>query len=162
MALVRFTRRPPRLAFQSVPAFEDMENRMRRIMDDMLMNLEPEAVESPIGWMPAMQITENANGLEVTAELPGLEKKDVDISVSEDGMLSISGEKTEEKTEGSEDKKYHLWERSYGSFRRSFTLPRTVDASKISAEFRNGVLKVTMPKTPNAQAKGRKIEIEVS
>lgn len=161
MALVRFTRRPARLSFQpfaGFPAFEEMESRMRKMMDEMVSDAETTA---PIGWMPAMEIAETPDELVASAELPGLEKKDVDIAV-EEGMLTISGEKTEEKTEGSDKKKYHLWERTYGSFQRSFSLPREVDASKITAEFKNGVLKVHMPKTSEAQVKGRKIEIAVT
>ena len=160
MALVRFTRRPSRLAFQPFPAmpgFDEMETRMRKMMDDMITG--PDAGTATIGWMPAMEVTELPTELIVSAELPGLEKKDVDISVDDD-LLTISGEKVEEKTEG-EEKKYHLWERTYGAFRRSFTLPRFVDASKINAEFKNGVLKIHMPKTSESQAKGRKIEIAV-
>ena len=161
MAIVKFNRRPTRLAFQpfaGFPAFEDIENRMRKMMDEIVS--ETDATAAPIGWMPAMEITESPTELLVSAELPGMEKKDVEISV-EEGLLMISGEKSEEKVEGSEEKKYHLWERSYGSFQRSFSLPRGVDASKINAEFKNGVLKIHMPKTSEAQTKGRKIDIAV-
>jgi HSP20 family protein len=155
--MVRFTRRPSRLAFQpfaGFPGFEDIENRMQKMMENALT--ETDASPAAIGWVPAMEITETPSEMIVSAELPGIEKKDVDISVDDD-LLTISGEKAEEKT--TDDKKFHLWERSYGSFRRSFSLPRGVDASKINAEFKNGVLKVHMPKTTEAQAKGRKIEI---
>ena len=161
MALVRFTRRPARLAFQPFPAiqgFDDMETRMRKMMDDMIT--ESDTGTATIGWMPAIEVTESATEMIVSAELPGLEKKDVDIAVDDD-LLTISGEKLEEKTEGVDEKKFHVWERSYGAFRRSFSLPRVVDASKINAEFKNGVLKIHMPKTTAAQAKGRKIEIAV-
>lgn len=162
MALVRFNRRPARVSFQpfaGIPAFEDVENRMRKMMDEIVG--EAEIGSTAIGWVPAMEITETPSEMMVSAELPGIDKKDVDISV-EEGMLTLSGEKTEEKTEGSSERKYHLWERTYGSFQRSFPLPRGVDASKISAEFKNGVLKIHMPKTSEAQAKGRKIEIAVT
>jgi HSP20 family protein len=162
MALVRLNRRSPRLAFQpfaGLPGFEDVENRMRKMMDEMVG--EAETGTMPIGWLPAVEITELPSEMVVSAELPGIDRKDVDISVQE-GMLTLSGEKTEEKAEGSDEKKYHLWERSYGSFQRSFALPRGVDASKISAEFKNGVLKIHLPKTSEAQAKGRKIDIAVT
>jgi HSP20 family protein len=157
MALVRFTRRPARLAFQpfaGFPGFEDFENRVQKVMENMLT--EADAGSTAIGWVPVMEITESPTEMIASAELPGIDRKDVEISVDDD-MLTISGEKSEEKA--SEEKKYHVWERSYGSFRRSFSLPRGVDASKINAEFKNGVLKVHMPKTNEAQAKGRKIEI---
>ena len=159
MALVRFTRRPNRLAFQpftGIPAFDDIENRMQKMMDNIFT--EADAGPTAIGWIPAMEISETPAEMIVSAELPGLEKKDVDISVDDD-LLTISGEKSEEKT--TDEKKMHLWERSYGSFRRSFSLPRGVDSAKINAEFKNGVLKIHMPKTTEAQAKGRKIDIAV-
>jgi HSP20 family protein len=82
----------------------------------------------------------------------------VDVSV-DDGVLTISGEKEEEKKEGEENSQYYLFERRYGSFRRSFTLPSAVDVDKISAEFDNGLLKVTLPKTESVKAKGKKISV---
>jgi HSP20 family protein len=159
MALVRFSRRPSRLAFQpfaGLPTLDEVENRMQKMMENMFADTETSA--TAIGWVPAIEITETPAEMTVSAELPGMEKKDVDVLV-EDDMLTISGEKTEEKN--TDEKKYHLWERTYGSFRRSFSLPRGVDATKVSAEFNNGVLKVHMPKTTEAQAKGRKIDIAV-
>lgn len=107
-------------------------------------------------WMPAVNVEENADELVLTAELPGLTDNDVELEV-ENNILTIRGEKTEERREGDETKKYHLWERTYGSFQRSFTLPRTVKADQISADFTNGVLHVRMPKA--AEAKGRRIAI---
>jgi HSP20 family protein len=77
----------------------------------------------------------------------------------EDDTLTLRGEKTEEKKEGNGDRKFHLYERTYGAFRRSFTLPRVVNADKIAAEFKNGVLTITLPKTAQAKAKGRHIPI---
>ncbi len=99
-----------------------------------------------------------ANELLLTAELPGIDRKDIDISV-DDGVLTLRGEKIEEKKEADEEKKYHLFERNYGTFQRSFTLPTGVDPNKISAEFDKGVLKVHLPKTAEAKVKGRKIEV---
>jgi HSP20 family protein len=72
----------------------------------------------------------------------------------------VSGEKSEERTEGDEERNYHLWERSYGSFRRSFSLPRAVSADQATARFDKGVLEIRLPKAP--EAKGRKIEISKS
>jgi HSP20 family protein len=158
MALIR-SRRPSRLAFQpfaAVPTFDDIENRMRKMMDDMFTEAD---LSTPIGWVPAIEITETEKEMVVSAELPGLEKKDVELSVEGD-RLTIAGEKTEERTE--DEKKYHLWERNYGSFRRSFSLPRGVDTARISADFKHGVLKIRLPKTAEAQAKGRKIDISVT
>jgi HSP20 family protein len=133
---------------------DDLPERIRRMFEGGL-TLEP--VQS-VGWMPAIEIVEKNGALVVTAELPGLEAKDVDISV-EDDVLTISGEKHEEKKEGEEGTQYYLWERRYGSFRRSFTLPSAVDAEKITANFAKGVLTITLPKSEQVKAKGRKIAI---
>jgi HSP20 family protein len=75
----------------------------------------------------------------------------------ENNVLTVSGEKTEERTEGEEERRYHLWERSYGAFKRSFTLPRTVSSDEAKATFENGVLTVRLPKVE--EAKGRRIQI---
>ena len=165
MALVRTLRRTPTSAFgaltpfTAVPAFEDMTNRMRRFFDEPDFGLFDTALApTTLGWMPAMEITESANELVLTAELPGMERKDVDVSV-EEGVLTIRGEKLEERKEGEEGKKFYLSERNYGAFERSFTLPRTVDASKVAADFTKGILTVHMPKSAETKPKGRKIEI---
>ena len=174
MALVRFTRRQPRIAFQalpgtptfpSLPAFEEIENRMNRFMERAFgepfsSTLLPEA----IGWVPAVEIAETEKELILTAELPGIDQKDVDIAL-EDGMLTIRGEKTEEKEEkkeGAEEKKFYLYERNYGAFSRSFALPPNVDATKIEAEFKKGVLTVHLPKTVETKPNGRKVEIKTA
>ena len=158
MAIVK-SRRPftSQFALGKLPSFEDLENRMRTMFESPLNAFDTEFIAQPGGWLPPTDITESDLELMLTAELPGLEQKDIEISI-QDGMLLLKGEKAEERKEGDE-KRYHLFERTYGSFQRAFTLPRSVDASKISAEFENGVLKVHMPKTAEAQAKTRKIEI---
>jgi HSP20 family protein len=129
---------------------------MRKFFDEGLLTFDGDLLPQAIGWAPATDIVETPEALTLTAELPGLDRKDVDISI-DDGMLTIRGEKADDRTvEGS---KYHVVERLYGSFQRTFALPRTVDASKINAEFGKGVLTVVMPKTVEAKAKGRKIEV---
>lgn len=156
MALVRIPRRMPSL--RSLPAFsmlDDIDDRIRRVFDDAL-DMPP--VSQPLGWLPPTEIVETKEELILTSELPGLVKKDVEISI-DNGVLTIRGEKTEERKEGDEERRYHLWERTYGSFTRSFTLPPTVDAEKIVAEFENGILRVRMPKTLEAKTRGRKIEV---
>ena len=153
MALIRMTRRAPGAAV-SKPFLDDLPDRLRQMLEGTL-SLEP---IQTVGWMPAVDIIEKPEALVVTAELPGIAAKDVDVSV-DDGILTISGEKEEEKKEGAEDSDYYLFERRYGSFRRSFTLPNAVDVDKISAEFDNGLLKVTLPKTENVKVKGKKISV---
>jgi HSP20 family protein len=110
-----------------------------------------------VGMAPAIDIAEKDRSYEVTAELPGLDEKDIDVTVS-DNVLIVKGEKTEEKEE--KEKNYYLSERRYGSFQRSFELPAGVDAGKIEAQFAKGVLTVTLPKTAEAQKKQRKIDVK--
>lgn len=109
------------------------------------------------GKVPAVDIVETANGYEITAELPGIDEKNVEIKYA-DGTLTIKGEKKEEKEEKKEN--YYLSERNYGSFQRSFRVPEGVDADKVEASFKNGVLTVTLPKTPEAQKEEKRIEIK--
>lgn len=133
--------------------FENLEQRMRR----MLGRAWPETdVESALAWAPAIDLKELDGTYEVTAELPGIKPEQVEVTV-ENNMLTIRGEKKEEETK-EEEGKWHVFERCYGSFERSFTLPRGVDESKVQARFDNGILKVTLPKT--VVSKGKKIKIE--
>jgi HSP20 family protein len=112
-----------------------------------------------VSWakVPAVDIAETAKGYEITAELPGIDEKNVEVKYA-DGMLTIKGEKKDEREEKKEN--YYLSERSYGSFQRSFRVPDGIDADKVEASFKNGVLTVTMPKTPEAQKKEKRIEIK--
>ena len=105
---------------------------------------------------PRVDIKETDKEIHITAELPGVDEKDVDVSVSGDAV-TIKGEKHEEKEEKGEDR--HRIERSYGAFRRSFSLPCEVDADKASASFKKGVLTVMLPKSSVA-AKSKKIAIK--
>ena len=106
--------------------------------------------------MPKIDISETDLALEVSAELPGVDEKDIDVTLS-DNVLTIKGEKkAETKTD---DENYHVVERSYGSFQRSLRVPFDADADKIEAKFENGVLKVTLPKPPEVEAKTRKIPV---
>jgi len=106
---------------------------------------------------PAVDVAEKDGVYEITAELPGMEEKDIDVSVAS-GMLTIKGEKKEEKEENRKD--YHLSERRYGAFERSFGIPDGVDADKIAASFKKGVLTITLPKTPEAKKQEKKIAVK--
>ena len=105
---------------------------------------------------PPVDFVEKDGGYEITAELPGLDEKSVDVKLS-NGVLSISGEKNEEKEEKKEG--YYCSERRYGSFRRAFRVPEGVDAEKITADFEKGVLKIKLPKTPESKQEEKKIKI---
>lgn len=107
--------------------------------------------------MPSMDISETDKAIEITAELPGLERKDVELNVT-DNLLTIRGEKKNEREEKNKD--YHLVERSYGSFSRSVELPAGVKVEDITAEIANGVLTVTVQKPAPKQAK--QIEIKTA
>ena len=109
--------------------------------------------------MPKVDVSETEEGYEIQAELPGLDEKDVGITVS-DGVLTIKGEKKAEREEKKKD--YHLTERSYGMVQRSFELPDSVDADKISAKYAKGVLSVSLPKSKESKSKERKIAIAAS
>jgi HSP20 family protein len=106
---------------------------------------------------PAVDIVETDKVYEITAELPGMDESNIDVKFA-DGTLTIKGEKRDQKEEKNKD--YYLSERHYGSFQRSFGVPDGVDADKIEANFKNGVLTVTLPKTPQAQKSEKKIAIK--
>jgi HSP20 family protein len=108
-------------------------------------------------WEPLTDITEDDKEFLVMVELPEMKKEDVKVTV-ENGMLRISGERKAEKEE--KNKKYHRIERSYGSFLRAFTLPNTADGAKINADYKDGVLKVHLPKT--AEAKPKAVEVKMA
>ncbi len=135
----------------ALQAIGQFQNRLLRMIE------EPFALPlfaETIGWAPAVDVAESDGNLVVTAELPGMKKEDVTLELA-NGVLTLRGEKKEE-TERKEEE-MHVVERSYGSFRRSFTLPCTVDETKAAAEFKDGVLRVTLPKT--GEPGGKKIEI---
>lgn len=107
--------------------------------------------------MPAVDVAETDKAYEITAELPGLDEKDIEVKLS-NGGLTITGAKNEEKEE--KKKGYYLHERRYGSFERYFDMPQGVDKDKIEASFKKGVLTVTLPKTPEAQKAEKKIPVK--
>jgi len=102
---------------------------------------------------------EDEKAYKISAELPGIDAKDIEVSVSGD-MLVLKGEKRQETEE--KDKNYHFSERAYGSFQRAFELPASVDRNKIEADFSKGVLTLTLPKTAEAQKPIKKIEVKSS
>jgi HSP20 family protein len=104
-------------------------------------------------------VTEDEKTYKITAELPGLDQKNLDVSVSGD-MLTLKGEKHHEKEE--KDKNHYLSERAYGSFQRSFALPESVDRDKITADLSKGVLTIILTKTAEAQKPQKKIEVKAA
>jgi len=136
---------------------ETLGNRMRSFFDYPTF-YAPSVFAAPLlengEWFPAVELAESDKEFVLAAEIPGMSKEHVDISI-EDNVLTLKGEKKFETEE--EHDRMHIRERRYGKFERSFTLPRNVDAGKIKAEYQDGVVEIHMPKGPDAQ--GRKIEI---
>lgn len=147
---------------------------LRREIDRIFENFHPMAWHLPFGrsgfelawphegaWnvTPAVDVAEKEKQYEITAELPGMEEKDIDIKFA-NGMLTIKGEKKEEKEEREKD--YYVSERRYGSFMRSFQVPEGVDTGKIEANFSKGVLTVVMPKSADAQKNEKKITVKAA
>lgn len=139
--------------------FEDMEKRLSTIFGRAPIAASGEKKEAMAvaEWSPLVDISEDDKGYIVKAELPEMKKEEIKINVLDD-VLSISGERKYEKEE--KGKKYHRVERAYGSFMRSFTLPEDADGSKVSAEYKDGVLNVRLPKSEKARPKS--IEVKVS
>ena len=137
--------------------FRDMvtlRERMNKLFEDMAAARGEEKDLATSSWAPAVDIYETENEVVLTAEIPGIEEKDVEIKV-EDSTLTLMGERKFEKE--TKEENYHRIERAYGSFFRSFTLPNYIDQDKIEAEHENGILKVRMPK--RAELKPRKVKI---
>jgi HSP20 family protein len=137
--------------------FEKMRRDMDRLWDSFFEGRSVRKAQEEGEWHPSLDVSETKGDLVVKAELPGIDPKDIDISVNE-GVLTIKGEKRQEKEEKEEG--YHLVERSYGSFTRSIRLPREIQNDKINASYKNGVLKITLPKSEEAKKKEIKIKVE--
>lgn len=118
---------------------------------------EGKEVISKADWAPVVDISESKNQFTIKAELPGIKKEDIKLSVHE-GVLAISGERRSETTE--EDEKHHRIERFYGSFSRSFTLPENVDEENIDAEYQDGILTVRLAKVEKSKPKAIDINIK--
>ena len=137
---------------------EAMENRLGLLFGRLPGNRERKQEALALTqWAPLVDITEDTKEYVVKAELPEMKKEEVKVSV-EDGVLSISGERSLEKEDN--DRKYHRIERAYGSFSRSFTIPEGTDTAKVTAEFKDGVLKVHLPKNNKAAPKAVQVKVE--
>lgn len=135
--------------------FYQMQREMNRIFDDFYRQAKGEETEETSGWSPNVDIIEHENEIVLVAELPGVSKQDIKLAVS-NGVLTLSGEK--QAPELAKDDCYHCTERFFGRFERKFTLPTTVADSKIKADFKDGVLKIVLPKAE--EAKPKEIEIK--
>jgi len=137
--------------------FLQMRRRMNGVFDEILGRSSSDLWNGANDiFAPQIELSENGNEVRINAELPGLDEKDVEVTLSGD-LLTIKGEKKHEHEEEKGD--YYRTERSYGYFQRSVQLPRGVDADKASAKFKKGVLKVSIPKRAEAQSNRRRIEV---
>lgn len=137
--------------------FDRLRREMDRVWDSFFEGRPSRRTREEGEWLPSLDVSETKSDLVVKAELPGMEAKDIEISLNE-GLLTIKGEKKQEREEKEEG--YHLIERSYGTFTRSIRLPKDVQSDKINASFKNGVLKVVLPKSEEAKKKEIKIKVE--
>lgn len=131
-----------------------LREKMNRLFEEAFTSRGEEKDLIASTWTPSVDIYETENALVLTAELPGLDEKDIEIKI-EDNTLTLRGERKFEKE--TKEENYHRLERSYGSFYRSFTLPNYIDQDKIQAEHENGILKITMPKKPELKPKKVKV-----
>jgi HSP20 family protein len=138
--------------------FTQLTDAMNRLLADERPGRWPwRDTQDLSSWTPAVDIYEDAEHLRLTAELAGIDPKDVDIRL-ENGTLTLMGERKLQKEEKQEN--YHRIETRYGSFSRSFTLPTYVDVEKVKAEFKNGLLNVYLPKREESKPKQIKVKIE--
>lgn len=153
------------------PPFESLRQEINRMFDDFGWGSWPTFRRSLFATEPmfsrgltrtnmlAVDVAESEKAYEVTAELPDIDEKNIEVKVA-NGILTMRGEKQEEKEEKNKD--YYLQERHYGSFERSFEIPEGVDPDKIEATFKKGVLTVTLPKKVEAQKPAKKVEVKAA
>jgi HSP20 family protein len=146
---------------KALSPFQEMERGFAELLKSPLSLLVPPWIPRPWSEIaepsPTVDIFEEDGDVIVKAELPGMEKKDIDVKLT-DNTITISGEK--KKEEKVEKKDFYRMERSYGSFTRSFGLPSEVQTDKAKAQFKNGILEVRVPKTEEAKMKAKKLLIE--
>lgn len=157
----------PRTVRRALPAFTEqlfepfgrLRSELDRLFDEVPSRMP--ALQfgrtGPTAPVPALEMTESDEAYKLTAELPGIDAANVEVTVAE-GVLTITGEKKEEREE--KEKNYYFSERSYGSFQRSLQLPGDAAADKITARSMDGVLTITLPKDEKANARKRRIEID--
>ena len=131
-----------------------LREKMNRLFEDAVTSRGEERDMIASTWTPSVDIYETENSIVLSAEVPGIDEKDIEIKI-EDNTLTIKGERKFEKE--TKEENYHRIERSYGSFYRSFTIPRQVDQDKINAEHDNGVIRITLPKKPESKPKTVKV-----
>ncbi len=155
------------ISFGRAPAttsagFEDFQKEMNKMFDrffhrDPFIHFGMPSRLKGFDLSPTVDVAERTDSYEITVELPGMSEKDVSVTV-DDALLTISGEKKAEKVE--DVRNVHISERHYGSFQRQFSLPDDADGDKITAEFKNGVLKISLGRSKKAKANARQINVK--
>ena len=167
------SRNEPALPQRGLGLFSDLRDEMDNLFEDFFpgTGVGPRRRRRRMGWwrhggehagavsIPNIDVVDKQDEIKLSAELPGMDEQDIEVQVT-DGVLTLSGEKKEETEEGDKDGDYYMSERSFGSFRRTVRLPDGIDQDKIDAHFKNGVLTVHLPKTPEAQVPTRRIEVK--
>ena len=160
-SLVPFGPSSSQIARRGEDPFASFRREMDRMFDDFFsgrgLTRWPGGGDIPVDVR--FDVAETDSEVKVTAELPGVDENDVEVTLADD-LLTIKGEKKREQEKKAEN--YHMVERSYGSFARSLRLPFAVDQSKVDAQFKKGVLTITLPKPPDAQKPARKIDIKAA
>lgn len=140
--------------------FYALQREMNRMFDRFFSDFSLSPYEDRItSYWPSVDVSESEKEIKVTAELPGMEHKDIDISIAND-VLTLRGEKKIEKEEKEEN--YYRKERSYGAFHRDVPLPAEVETENVEAIFKNGILTIRLPKKPEAQRKSKRISIKAA
>jgi HSP20 family protein len=155
-ALVPFRSRSGLAPFEP-GVFGTLHREIDRLFDELTNSAGMPGSGGVTSLLPSIDVNENDNEISVTVEMPGLERKDVDISLEND-ILTIRGEKKMEAEKDDKNRNVHLAERTYGVFYRALQLPPGIDPSSVQATMQNGVLRITIPKPPRSQAK--KIEVK--
>ena len=139
---------------------EDVSNRLNRFFGRPLVHSESSKdMLAMSDWTPSVDITETDTGYSIKGEIPGVKKEDVKVTI-QDGMITIQGERKQEKEENG--KKFHRVECSYGSFMRSFRVPDDAEEDNVEAEFKDGMINVTLPKSAEAKDRPKAINVPVS
>jgi HSP20 family protein len=141
------------IKWPQVPSFTSLRDEMNQLFDEFWRRRP----FFEAGWCPELDMAETSENIIIKVEIPGLDPKDIDISISGD-TLTLKGEKKEEKKEN--DRYYHRVERRYGVFTRSVVLPESVDTENVKAECKNGILEVTLPKVEKAKPKKIAVKVE--
>ncbi len=134
-----------------------LQDRMNRLFDDAGSTWRTDEPAATTSWSPSVDIFETEGEIVVKAELPGIDRKDIQLNL-ENNVLSLRGERKFQKE--TKDDNYHRIERSYGVFSRAFSIPATVDEERIRADYKDGVLKIVLPKKDQAKPKQIKIATE--